>query len=141
MLNPRSEHGKEFLAQEIEKLLRGELFDSGEAPQEREVMLGQPDEEPEALIAALQSLFSTLPQVSAAYLAMMHDPQADEQAHLLIGIDCQDYGTVVQQAGTTVKETSETTEPVDFVDIQADKSGLARYLVETTNPIYQRAED
>ncbi len=140
-LNPRSEHGKEFLPQEIEKLLKGELFDREAVPQAREVMLGRPDESPAALIAALQSLFSTLPQVTAAYLAMMHDPKADEQEHFLIGIDCPDFGTVMQQAGIVVKETSEITEPVDFVDIQTDRSGLGSYLVEKTNPIYQRAED
>src|SRR5688500_17121310 len=88
VLNPRSEHGKEFTAAEIESLLATGV---NEIPEQRvvqsatQILVGAPLNYPTEMVASLTTLLDKHPNVKAAYLALMHDQSANEAPHLIVG--------------------------------------------------------
>lgn len=145
LLNPRSPVGKEFVPAEVEHLLRGEL--PGEharhvvqAP--RRVKVGQPLHYPDALVQALGTLFTKLPQVRAAYLALMSGTTEEERPRLLVGVELEGEGEaerVLAQAGGVGADALGPGEELDVVRVRAeDGSGVSHYLLHETQPFYRR---
>jgi SseB protein C-terminal domain/SseB protein N-terminal domain len=88
VLNPGSDHGKDFTPSEVKRLLAGQ-FEEGQlvtitAPEQ--VLLGHPKEVPTALIEALAREFSTLKSLHGAWLMLASRAGEREQSWML-GVD------------------------------------------------------
>jgi len=144
VLNPRSPYGKEFFPNEIEALL---ATGTNETPvshvlrRETQVLLGQPANYPNALVASLKKFFATRDQVKAAYLALMHDASRDAKPTLLIGIEIDggDFETLSREAGTVVGDYAmKSGEAVDVFRVERGKGGLSAHMVDAVAPFYAR---
>jgi hypothetical protein len=142
VLNPSSDHGKEFVPHEIDALL-----DSGmnQIPQRRvvqketRVLLGQPSNYPTAMVEALSRFYATRSNVRAAYLCLMHE-EGEEKAHLVIGIDCDEgYEQLVRETGVVASDSKPKDEPFDIVRVEASDSGISEHFRTATKPFYTRS--
>lgn len=130
-LNPKSEHGKEFVPHEIEALLDTGMNQKAETrvvEKETQVMLGQPAQYPSAMIDALQQLLARHPGVKAAYLCLMHDPEVQDAPTLVVGFEGLDLEGTMAEAGSVVADTAPDGQAVDFVVV--DGSGIGGYMKE-----------
>jgi hypothetical protein len=140
LLNPGSAYVRRFPPGELQMLLEGVVF----APDREalvltdgEVFLGQPAEQPEALLAGLREVFEEQPEVRAAYLAQVYAPESDEPPHLVVGLDMlRDFDEVVEAAVVAAEEALPPGEFVDFIQIGRD--ALSDYLLHETWPFYER---
>lgn len=144
-LNPKSEYGKEFFPEEVALLLReGGLSKPVErvVEQDTQVLMGQPEEYPSAMIDALTTLFSQRKPVRRAFLALMHDQSVDEKPNLLVGLEIdgtpREIELLIHEAGSVASETAPNDEPVDFCLVSDTERGVSHYLISHTQPFYQR---
>ncbi|KEY57035.1 enhanced serine sensitivity protein SseB [Serratia sp. DD3] len=144
-LNPKAEYSKEFFPDEVAMLLAtGGVVKPVERDieQETQLLLGQPTEYPAAMIDALTTLFSQRKLVRRAFLALIHDREVDEQPNLLIGLDVKgeqaDIDALISEAGMVASETAPNDDPVDFCLVEENARGVSHYLVNHTQPFYQR---
>lgn len=142
LMNPRSPVGKEFTVAEVGALLAEGVNQVPkrmvlEAP--TEVLLGQPANYPDAMVASLTTLFANHPNVKAAYLAQMFDRTRDEKPHLVIGIETEgDFETVLREVGVVASDTAPDGEPVDLIRVTRSKSGIEDYFLKSVKPFYER---
>ncbi|MEG3134025.1 enhanced serine sensitivity protein SseB [Rouxiella sp. T17] len=144
-LNPKSEYGKEFYPSEITLLLNtGGLAAPTELvlDAESQLLIGQPEEYPSAMVDALTTLFSQKKPVRRAFLALIHDKSVDPEPNLLVGIEADgsesEVDALIREAGNVASETSPDDKPVDFCVVNEKERGLSHYLVSHTQPFYQR---
>ncbi|CFQ30893.1 enhanced serine sensitivity protein SseB [Yersinia bercovieri] len=144
-LNPKSEHGKEFWPQEVAMLLEnGGLAQPAEmtVDKESQILLGQPEEYPTAMVDALIQLFSQRKPVRRAFLALMHDKSVDEKPNLLIGLEVDGSGEeidqLIQEAGSVASDHAADDSPVDFCLVSEQQRGVSHYLMTHTQAFYQR---
>ncbi len=139
-LNPGSDYGKEFLPSEIAQLLDGSMFQSPQpyvVKQDTEILIGQPANYPDNLVASLRQLYAKLPKVRAAYLAQYHDPSRDESPGVLVALDVAgDYEKILADSGICVRGISPEYHHLDFVDLQT--SSLKDYFLKT-KPFYKQS--
>ncbi|WP_227539762.1 enhanced serine sensitivity protein SseB C-terminal domain-containing protein [Acinetobacter sp. MB5] len=146
VLNPMSPYGKEFSPNEIRQLLQIDAgqVESYEVEQDTEVLLGQPAEYPYKMVTQLQKFLQTKPQVQAAYLALMHNPQRDAEPTLIIGLQLdapQSLDQLIQQTGQVAFDSLDQPSLVDLTIIDDQQmDGLSRYMREETTPFYQREQ-
>lgn len=143
VLDPYADHGKEFLPDEIEALLadgNGQQVQHRVVDRATQVVLGQPAQYPDAMVAALRTLLGTHPQVHAAWLAQMYDASQDSEPHLLVGIEGDgDLEAVIAAAGTVAAGTSTDGKPVDLYRVvRGDGGGLSNYFSREVEPFYVR---
>ena len=145
VLNPNSDHGKEFWLAEIQALLAQSITTSPEArvvETESKVMLGLPARRPEKIIAALNAFFTTRPMIEAAYIASIHDPSLDEKPHLLLGVQVQGDDVTLQQiirtAGQIASDLLPDGDYLDMVRVKPGEKGLSEYFLGRIPPFYQR---
>ena len=143
VLDPRSEFGKEFVPAEVESLLAGGF---GQAVQRREyaeaaqVLLGQPKQRPVALLEGLAAFLAKRPTVRAAYLALMHEPAVDPDAHLIVGIELDgEPGPLLAEIGSVAGDLAPPGEAVDLVRVERGAGGISDYFLENVEPFYRRA--
>ena len=143
-LNPKAEYGKEFYPEEVAMLLAtGGVVKPVEhyVDKETQILLGQPEEYPSAMVDALTTLFSQRKPVRRAFLALMHDQAADEKPNLLIGLEVDaepaEIEALINEAGSVASETAPNDEPVDFCLVSENERGISHYLISHT-PFYQR---
>jgi len=143
ILNPNLDYGKEFTAAEIASILDGSIFRAGQGytvEKETQVLIGQPAAYPTELVNALCRLFPKHPKVKAAYLAHLFNPERDEPAHTLIGIEAAgDWDAIVGDAGMVAKEAMPDKEIVDFVRVSPDDTGVSQYMLHKTKPFYKKS--
>ncbi|CNH58707.1 enhanced serine sensitivity protein SseB [Yersinia aldovae] len=144
-LNPKSEHGKEFWPQEVAMLLEnGGLAQPAEmvVDKESQILLGQPEEYPSAMVDALIQLFSQRKPVRRAFLALMHDKNVDDQPNLLIGLEVEgpedEIDQLIQEAGNVASDNAPDDRPVDFCVVSEKERGVSHYLMTHTQAFYQR---
>ncbi|HGM4638592.1 TPA: enhanced serine sensitivity protein SseB [Serratia marcescens] len=144
-LNPKAEYGKEFYPEEVAMLLAtGGVVKPVEhyVDKETQILLGQPEEYPSAMVDALTTLFSQRKPVRRAFLALMHDQAADEKPNLLIGLEVDaepaEIEALINEAGSVASETAPNDEPVDFCLVSENERGISHYLISHTQPFYQR---
>jgi hypothetical protein len=146
VLNPGG-YGKNFLPQEIEAMLSGEVFkeDYGQSirsiktEKPEQVLLGQPKNYPHKLVDALKSEFLKNAHVERAFLAHGFIPSQGAEPHTIIGIEADDYRTVVNSLEPLLKSVIGKHEIVDFVSIQAGNT-IAEYMLKETQPFYVKAK-
>lgn len=144
-LNPKSEYGKEFWPEEVAMLLKnGGLVQPAEMVVEKEsqILLGQPEEYPSAMVDALIQLFSQRKPVRRAFLALMHDKSVDEKPNLLIGLEVDgtddEIEQLIQEAGNVASDHAPDSGPVDFCLVSEKERGVSHYLTTHTQAFYQR---
>ena len=138
-LNPKSEHGKEFWPQEVAMLLEnGGLAQPAEmvVDKESQILLGQPEEYPSAMVDALIQLFSQRKPVRRAFLALMHDKSVDEKPNLLVGLEVDgsidEIDQLIQEAGNVASDHAPDDGPVDFCVVNENERGVSHYLMTHT---------
>lgn len=141
ILNPGSPYGKEFVKDEIASIVDGSIFQPSErfvAQKDTQVLLGQPANYPQELVDALSRYFKTRKEVKNAYLAHFHNPERDEKAHTLIGVDVEgNWNDIMSGAGMIVGNVEVPDPPVDFVQITGN-GGIEDYLTSNCKPFYKR---
>lgn len=133
VLNPGSDHTKQFSAAEIAELLDSRLL---EPP--AECRIGQPARHPQALEEALARHFSGVKEVKRAYLAHFHNPATDAAPHTLVGLEMEGDPTEVVQAAYKAVEGVELFDPpLRFIQLGTSKP-VDRYFEEECKPFYRR---
>lgn len=142
LLNPYSDYGKELLPEEITMMLSGKIL--GGAPEtitikkDTEVQIGQPAHYPTEMVQSLKELFATTPNIRAAYLGWMFNPESGEPPHYILGLDAEgDLHSVAHEAGRLAQQFLSPDEFVDFIKID-DKGGISDYFLESVEPFYKR---
>ena len=142
VLNPKSDHGKEFLPNEIAALLSGgvnQLPQKRVTPAQTQVLLGQPKVYPDAMVASLSKFLATRKSVKAAYLALMHDVSVDEKAHLIVGIQADgDVELLFREVGAVATDTAPGGQSVDLVRVVPGEGGLSEHFLKSVKPFYKR---
>lgn len=140
VLNPGASHGKQFVPEEIARLLDGTIFEPREryvAPKHMQVLIGQPKDYPTELINALCRLYAQLPAVQRAWVAFYHNPERDAEGGLLIAIDAEASAMdrISGESGVVIERVSKKQKFVDLV--RFDGVGVSSYF-KTQKPFYER---
>jgi hypothetical protein len=140
VLNPHSDHSKEFLPPEIAALLSGGVntpLNRRVVQEATQVLLGQPNVQPTVMIAALQSFFATRSNVKAAYVCLMHEPSRDEKPHYLLGILAEgDFESLSRETGSIASDTAP--DICDIIQIKPGDTGPSAYFLSEVEPFYER---
>lgn len=146
VLNPMSAHGKEFVPDEVAMLLRSGINRVPEhrvVERETQVVLGQPKEAPKAMLESLATLLAKHRQVSRGFLAFISDVAAEENPHLIVGLEIEggeaEAETVIMAAGAVVCDTAPDDHPVDICRVEAGVPGLSQYFLRNVAPFYTRS--
>ena len=142
LLNPYSDYGKELLPDEVERMLSGKILtDTSKTltiEKETKVQIGQPVKYPTDIINSLKILFANKPNLKAAYLGWIFDPESGEPPHYIFGLEAEgDIENLTQEAGFTAKQFLESDEFVDFIKVDK-KNGLSDYFLKSVEPFYKR---
>ena len=147
VLNPMSEHGKEFYPDEVAALLDGGVAHLGrmlDVPESRAIELDQPPDVPHDLIKALARFLPRHPAVRRAFLCRMKDPAAGDPAagaapSLLVGLEGDgDLADVIRKAGAVAADTAPAGMAVVFTAIHAGEKGPSEYMLAAVAPFYTR---
>ncbi|ETS33512.1 Enhances serine sensitivity [Photorhabdus temperata] len=113
-----------------------------DVPSGSAITLSQPEEYPSQLIEALVSLFSQRKPVRRAFIIQAHDKNVDEKPNLLIGLEMNgtenEIEQLIQEAGGIACEYTSEEEPIDFCLVDEKERGISHYLIQHTQPFYQR---
>jgi hypothetical protein len=142
LLNPYSDYGKELLPDEVERMLSGNILtDTAKTitiQKETKVQIGQPVKYPTDIVNSLKVLFANKPNVKAAYLGWIFNPDSGEPPHYIFGLDAEgDLQSVTQEAGFTAKQFLGKDEFVDFIKVD-NKPGVSSYFLKSVEPFYKR---
>jgi hypothetical protein len=142
VLNPASEHAKEFVPDEIAALLTtgiNQVAQPRVVEKATQVLLGQPATYPDAMVSALSKLLAKHSSVKAAYLCLMHDPSHQQKPGLVVGLEgAEGIERAIQEAGSVAADTAPEGQPVDFVRVVRGEGGLSGYFIESVKPFYDR---
>lgn len=143
VLNPYSKYGKELLPDEIERILNGTIMTATHKAmtieKDTKVQIGEPSNYPSEIVAALCNLFAGKPQINAAYLAWIYNPESAAPPHYIFGLAASDEGNmqdIVNEAGATVNNLLPAGEFVDFIRVDSS-GGLSDYFLGT-EPFYKK---
>lgn len=143
VLNPASEHGKEFLPGEIEALLSGGMNHAAQTrvvQKATQVLLGQPAEYPSTMVSSLTTLLAKHRAVKTAWLCLMHDPSTQERPVLLVGIEGDEgIERAMQEAGAVAADTAPKGQAVDFTRVVRGEDGLSAHFTGSVKPFYERS--
>ncbi len=135
ILNPSSEYGKEFTAQQIALLLDGPA-----ARGEQRIVVGEADY-PMALVEALVILFSSRPDIATAWMIQVTFADRAGEPHPLVGIELDpgapsDWPQLMQ----AIRAAADAAVPGMVFDVQrvdrANPTGLTSALLQAA-PFYQ----
>jgi hypothetical protein len=142
VLNPFSDHAKEFTPAEIQQLLSGRLSDGPqvqEIKKETHIRIGQPAHFLKEMENSIVTYCKTQPMIEAAFIAMMQDVDSGESPNLVLGIKISgDEEMVFNELSEVVKVHLKPDEHIDFIKISDDDDlGLSGYF-KTIHPFYSR---
>jgi hypothetical protein len=142
ILNPNLENTWQFTPNMINDLLDGSFFQPKHSivvEKPTAIQVGEPAVYPHDLVKALSDLFLRNKNVQAAYLVQYFDPEKNEPAHPLIGIEAdRDYKDIIADAGLVASRIIENKYIVDFIQVKNGDSGLSTYMIEKTKPFYKK---
>ncbi|MDC9582323.1 enhanced serine sensitivity protein SseB C-terminal domain-containing protein [Xenorhabdus sp. PR6a] len=125
-------------------LSNGSIATVIEVPGGSRITLSQPEKPPIQLIESLTNLFKQHKTVRRAFLVMIHDKNVDEKPNFLIGLEFSETltdsetDTLIQEAGELACEYLDEAESVDFCLLDEKEGGISHYLIQHTQPFYQR---
>jgi hypothetical protein len=141
MLNPGSAYGKEFVPDEIARLLNGTMFQ----PMERyvvqkatQVMIGTPKDYPTELVEALSRLYKKSPAVERAWIAFYHNPERDKEGCMLLCLDTNNpsiFDRLSSDSGVVYESMIKKRQFMDI--IRYEDNGLPSYFTKQ-KPFYQK---
>jgi SseB protein C-terminal domain/SseB protein N-terminal domain len=106
------------------------------------VFIGDPAEEPEAVLEAVATVCAEHPEVVAAYRAQLYVDRPGERPHLAIGLvvdsppaDPQDLRREVAESATAAGADAVSVVPIDP---HAEGDAIAAYMLERTAPFFTR---
>ena len=142
IINPYSDYCKEILPSETDRILDGTILNENvqhlEIKEETKVLIGQPAKYPEAVIKSFIELFSSKPNVKAAYLGWVHDPASDIPPHYIFAIEeTGNWDTLIKELASILNSTLGPEEIVDFLKINGNKE-LNDYFINDTTPFYKK---
>jgi hypothetical protein len=135
ILNPASEYGKEFTAEQIALLLDGQTSRG-----EQRIIMGEADY-PMALVEALVALFSSRPDIATAWMIQVTFADRAREPHPLVGIELDpgapgDWPQLMQ----AIQAAADAAVPGMVFDVQrvdrASPTGLTSALLQAA-PFYQ----
>jgi hypothetical protein len=139
VLNPGTA-GKEFTRSEVARLLAGnygEAVNTVTIDKPTNVLLAQPAEYPTDLTSALSRVYSTVPQIKAAYLAQVTFP--GEAPHLLVAVDADmEWRALMDQLRPHLKATLPPDRLIDFTPLAG--SSFESYF-QSVAPFFARNSD
>jgi SseB protein C-terminal domain/SseB protein N-terminal domain len=107
------------------------------------VMIGDPAEEPEAVLRAVAVACERRPEVIAAYRAQLHVDRAGERPHLAVGLvveaPSEDHGELRSEVARSATAAGAEQVSVVVLDRLAEGDAVAAYMLERTQPFYSRA--
>jgi hypothetical protein len=141
MLNPYSDYGKELLPDEIASLLDGSIFTNPSKQiviqKDTEVLIGEPTKYPDSVVSALKTLFVAKTDVTAAYVAWIHDPSSDVPPHYIFAVETQgDWRSLSNEAGSIANEILGGNQIIDFMQL-SDRGGINDYF-KKSSPFYKK---
>lgn len=153
VLDPRSDHARDFRAAEIADLLeRGADHlgapDARAAPapaasaeaDARAITLDQPDAYSPQLLGALRKALARRPAVARAFLCRKHDPVAGAMPSLLIGLEGDgDLAQALAAARDAAAGKAPRGATVEAMQLRAGDQGPSEYLLTAVAPFYTRA--
>jgi SseB protein C-terminal domain/SseB protein N-terminal domain len=108
------------------------------------VMIGDPAEEPEAVLGAIARTCSGRPEVVAAYRAQLHVNRAGERPHLAIGLvvdaPSEDAHELRREVARSATAAGAEQVSVVVLDRVAEGDAVAAYMLERTRPFYSRGD-
>lgn len=130
-LNPYSEFNLQVMPSDVEAILAsGSLVvsESFVLEADRQVSFHQVVDPPVALLDALTLLYSQLPQVHGAYVALVKGLYDDATESLLLGLDIQgDPEPVVRDSGLVIRDTYHGPYHLDMVHLNSGERGLSSF--------------
>ena len=141
ILNPNLEKAWRFPPEFVTVLLDGSYFRPKtiriEKPTPIQVRI--PPFPPHELIKSLSELFSRNNDVIAGYLLECYDPEKNEPAHPLIGLEViRDYNKILGDAGVVTQRITQNKYFVDFTQVKKGDSGVKGFMVEKIKPFYKK---
>jgi hypothetical protein len=145
VLNPFSDCGKEFMWEEIQRILDGSIFQTtnkGVFTAASNIFLGQPADYPHKMINCFISYFESSLTVEKAYLAQVYVKDSGDAPHCIVGLkmlkdSATSFDEVLGELGIIVKDTMPKGQMLDLSNI--DSGGTVNeYLVNQTKPFYVR---
>lgn len=142
VLNPNNEHGKQFRPEEIEAILSGGVPRPPKPrvePEETDVLIGQPENYPTAMVDALISFLAKRSEVGAAYLAQLtEESPTGRKSHLAIGIHVEgEFERLFGEIAAVAGDTAPRGERVVLYPIAPGGGGLADYFFDYVTPFYE----
>ena len=137
VINQGAWDGVTYQPDEIQALLAQVDPTTTVIPSGTEIRLGHSEHSLEWLIVALTKPLRQLSEVQAAHVALMEVPSTGEPPHPIVGLrlaEGTDMETVMRPLTAAVNELARG--PVDFALI--GKDGTSMWLLENTEPFYQR---
>lgn len=138
-LNLGAPLAKEFTPDEV----KGLLGEGGEAAAKAlgnpgQVVIGHPEVEPLAYLAAVTTIFARHPEVRAAYLGWIHYPEAGTPPHLIIGVEGEgDLKDAMFDASAASGAGVDPDSLVDFVVIEPPGEGIPGWLWGNGRKFYE----
>jgi len=141
ILNPYSDYGKELLPDEIGQLLDGSIFTNSSKQivitKDTEVLIGEPAKYPDNVVDALKTLFVKKTDVTAAYVAWIHDPSSDVPPHYIFAVETRgDWWTLSNEAGSMANEILGGNQIIDFMQLSGS-GGINDYF-KKSSPFYRK---
>ena len=109
-------------------------------PQAQDYLLGQPKEEPEALLRAISSYAESTNEVVAAYRGLMQSRDPGAVPRTVVGIELEE-GADRDSVFAGVTEAARVSGVPGLALVPVDRGApgpVARYLLEQTSPFYRR---
>lgn len=147
VLNPGSEYGHEFMAEDVAAMLDGDFeranegFDVAPDFEDEEddlpTLVGRPQTPRTHLTAPLAALFAELEDVEAAHMAEATIADEDGIKRLVIGLRVNgDLDAVLDRVEEVLESSARPTDTIDFVPIPG--SPLDGYFERDAEPFYRK---
>jgi hypothetical protein len=146
VLNPGSDYGHEFMAEDVAAMLAGDFeranegFDDEEGGPEDDLptLVGKPTPAATHLTTPLAALFATMPEIRSAHIAQALFADAEGTKRLVIGIATDaDLDDVLDRVETVLAESARPDDVIDFVPVPG--SPLDEFFARDVQPFYRKA--
>lgn len=145
IVNPFSKIYKELVPNEIADMLNGSIFnviEKGVAKIHMQTLIGKPETTPTILINSLQSVFSKIKEVSAAYLGWVFNEQIDRKAHYIFAIECDtktsdEFKIIADTISNLCKPYLKKEEYIDIIKLTPN-GNFSDYFYNKDEPFYKK---
>ncbi len=145
IVNPFSKVYKELVPNEIADMLNGSIFnviEKGVAKIHMQTLIGKPEITPTILLNSLQSVFSKMEEISAAYLGWVFNENIDKKAHYIFAIECntktsEEFRIIADTISNLCKPYLKKEEYIDIIKLTPE-GNFSDYFYEKDEPFYKK---